>query len=502
MERERRRLRDLQDDLQREHNRIRWTVSNQRELDQPRFRSSEHSGTTENQARPSKRVRSPDIHHENSEPRRSRLEKHALQSDKSASPSFSTKDVMNILKSLKQLPSQPSTYSALTTSSNHKNILPDFDPSSKNQRIDSWLNKVNECATVYGWDEKTTIHFSMQKLQGLAKTWYESLPSILYNWTEWQSKLINAFPCEQNYGQTLEEMLRRKTKLNEPIEVYFYEKLAMLNQCNIEGKRAVDCIIHGLTDRTLKSSAITLRCTHPEQLLQFLMSNKESSHLIDRMHYKFIPGTDSSNLDNNNSSAYKVEKVMSQNNNIFCYNCKEKGHPFLKCPKPILKCGKCNKIGHRIEDCFNIHVNIVPTKCFIDFGSEVSLIKQSQASRLGLFYSDRPTALKGFGNEIVRTLGSVSVDVSVDGVVANVICQVVDDHYLELPILIGQSFTEQSHVAVYKTEDKLSFFHTCSEMPFSGVHIQNIAPVKLVAVSDVNVNGLASIKVTVDKLWL
>lgn len=353
MERERRRLRDLQDDLQRERNRIRWTVSNQRELDQPRFRSSEHSGTTENQARPSKRVRSPDIQHENSEPRRSRLEKHALQSDKSASPSFSTKDVMNILKSLKQLPSQPSTYSALTTSSNHKNILPDFDPSSKNQRIDSWLNKVNECATVYGWDEKTTIHFSMQKLQGLAKTWYESLPSILYNWTEWQSKLINAFPCEQNYGQTLEEMLRRKTKLNEPIEVYFYEKLAMLNQCNIEGKRAVDCIIHGLTDRTLKSSAITLRCTHPEQLLQFLMSNKESSHLIDRMHYKFIPGTDSSNLDNNNSSAYKVEKVMSQNNNIFCYNCKEKGHPFLKCPKPILKCGKCNKIGHRIEDCFS-----------------------------------------------------------------------------------------------------------------------------------------------------
>lgn len=148
----------------------------------------------------------------------------------------------------------------------------------------------------------------------------------------------------------------------------------------------------------------------------------------------------------------------------------------------------------------DIHVNIVPTKCFIDFGSEVSLIKQSQASRLGLFYSDRPTALKGFGNEIVRTLGSVSVDVSVDGVVANVICQVVDDHYFELPILIGQSFTEQSHVAVYKTEDKLSFFHTCSEMPFSGVHIQNIAPVKLVAVSDVNVYGLASIKVTVDSL--
>lgn len=67
----------------------------------------------------------------------------------------------------------------------HKNILPDFDPSTKSQRMDVWLKKVNECASVYGWDERTTIHFAMQKLQGLAKTWYESLNTILYTWQEW-----------------------------------------------------------------------------------------------------------------------------------------------------------------------------------------------------------------------------------------------------------------------------------------------------------------------------
>lgn len=100
----------------------------------------------------------------------------------------------------------------------------------------------------------------MQKLQGLAKVWYEGLNTILYTWSEWQEKLTAAFPCEQNYGQILEEMLRRKTKFGEPVENYYYEKLALLNQCDINGKRAVDCIIHGITDRMVKSSALALSC--------------------------------------------------------------------------------------------------------------------------------------------------------------------------------------------------------------------------------------------------
>ncbi|CAG9118986.1 unnamed protein product [Plutella xylostella] len=191
---------------------------------------------------------------------------------RSRSPSFSKRDVIDIFNSIKcGLPSQPSTQVAPHQKLDHKNILPNFDPSTKNQRIDVWLKKVNECASVYGWDERTTTHFAMQKLQGLAKTWYEGLNSILFTWQQWQDKLVNAFPYEQNYGQALEDMLKRKSQFNEPIEVYFYEKQTLVNQCDIVGKRAVDCIIHGLTDRTLRSGALALRCTDPDQLLQYLL---------------------------------------------------------------------------------------------------------------------------------------------------------------------------------------------------------------------------------------
>ncbi|XP_026728672.1 uncharacterized protein LOC113494499 [Trichoplusia ni] len=267
-------------------------------------------------------------------------------------PVFTAGDVANIINSLKYSKPQPSpanTPALNTSQTKSKNILPDFDPSSKNQRVDIWLKKVNESAAVYGWDERTTVYFAMQKLQGLAKVWYEGLNSILFSWPEWQTKLLSAFPCEQNYGQALEDMLKRKSRYNEPIELYFYEKLALVNQCDIEGKRAVDCIIHGLSDKTVKTSALALRCTNPEQLLQFLMSNKENHPFVER-------NMDENNKTNdeqssNSNSRPPVDKTERSQFTSSCFNCKEPGHPFFKCPKPLIKCTQCDKLGHTADKC-------------------------------------------------------------------------------------------------------------------------------------------------------
>lgn len=113
---------------------------------------------------------------------------------------------------------------------------------------------------------------------------------------------MNAFPCEQNYGQTLEDMLKRKSRFNEPIDVYYYEKLALINHCGIVGKRAVDCVIHGLiSDRALRSGALALRCNHPDQLLQFLISNKNNYQpSVDRGRFrnKFLVNTQQNNNQN------------------------------------------------------------------------------------------------------------------------------------------------------------------------------------------------------------
>lgn len=411
---------------------------------------------------------------------------------RSCSPSFSTRDIYKIIQSFKNDKTSQSfeQKAHLNNKLDYKNILPEFDPSTKNQRMDVWLKKVNECASVYGWDERTTIHFSMQKLQGLAKTWYQSLTTILYSWTEWQDKLLKAFPCEQNYGQSLEDMLRRRSRFGEPIENYFYEKLALLNQCEISGKRAVDCIIHGLTDRTAKSSALALRCSEPDQLLQFLLSNKDN---FNQNTARNKNSDHSSSADTNQQN--RTNSTAGGNSSLFCYNCKEKGHPYLKCPKPILKCNTCHKIGHKTESCQSksensttklnnvpktmcisnsnpsakyikrVLVNGVFLEAFVDLGSEVSLIRETSFGKLGVEHDGIPSMMKGFGNGIVQSLGSVSLKLSIDDVDAVVVCKIVDDCLLEKPMLIGQTFSEQPHIVVFKDATKLQFFNLATEIP-------------------------------------
>lgn len=143
---------------------------------------------------------------------------------------------------------------------NLNNVVPEFDPAGGSRTIESWLKKkkkVNECAAIYGWDERQIVHFSLQELNGLARKWFEALPAVVFSWSEWQEKLMKAFPSEENYGRLLEEMLNRTSRSDESLREYFYDKLCLLSRCEIAGKKAVNCIIHGISDISIKVGAQT-----------------------------------------------------------------------------------------------------------------------------------------------------------------------------------------------------------------------------------------------------
>lgn len=529
-EQERERLRILEQDLDREREKI--TEAHGNRSGRSYVSTSRHHSKSRQRSRSRSPSRPRHLEHQGAKAKRRRGSREqsndslrgdagASQDKRSRTPSFTVKDVIDLVHSIKHgFASQPST-STISKNIDHKNILPNFDPSAKNQRIDIWLRKVNECATVYGWDDITTTHFAMQKLQGLAKVWYEGLNTILHTWKEWQVKLMSAFPCEQNYGQILEDMLKRKSRFGEPIEVYYYEKLALLTQCEISGKHAVDCIIHGISDRTMKSSALALCCSQPDQLLQFLMSNKESQ-TSDRNFGK--------NNSNQSNSKPNQNKSNQSQGSVFCFNCKERGHPYLRCPKPLIKCNKCNKIGHTIDNCsqYSKSDNIegktgAPTKtmcisssspnskfiklatvngrtleAFIDFGSEVTLVRESIISSLNLVHDQVPSVMKGFGNEMVRSLGNILLDIVVDGVDARVASRVVEDNLLDKPILIGQSYTEQPHILVFKNSHTLQFHQLHTEIPMVYPDASNIQLAEVRIAADVELHGPASIRARVD----
>ncbi|KOB73134.1 hypothetical protein OBRU01_11432 [Operophtera brumata] len=222
-----------------------------------------------------------------------------------------------------------------------------------------------------------------------------------------------------------------------------------------------------------------------------------------------------------------IARAQTKNDNLNCFNCKEKGHSYASCTKPLLKCTKCLRVGHKYETCRfrtsnnsqvkdnlpktmrilsssssskyykEIKINGHDVKAFIDFGSDVTVIKESLASSLQLKPDNSSLPLRGFGNELVQTIGSVTVDMVIDNVQAQVDCRVVGDEYLDSPILIGQTFTEQPHIEVYKNSKQLQFLNATNEMPFSDTMIDdnNGNNVKILAKHDHQLYGMASIKV-------
>lgn len=110
------------------------------------------------------------------------------------------------------------------TFASHMNVIPEFDPSDGSQNIESWIHKVTECAQIYSWNEMQICHYALAKLTGLAKRWYQGLPSLLFTWEQWKCKLKAAFPSTENYGDLLQRMLQLRCKIGQPLDIYYYEK--------------------------------------------------------------------------------------------------------------------------------------------------------------------------------------------------------------------------------------------------------------------------------------
>lgn len=135
-------------------------------------------------------------------------------------------------------------------------------------------------------------------------------------------------------------MLARRARFGESLELYFYEKINLLNRLEIEGKRAVDCLLHGIDDRSVRLGAKATNCKEPEQVLKYFQSIKQRSRVsgkIRNIHNKRSDSVIESSGTNTAGNGPKSAKP-APSTTITCYNCNEQRYYSFKCNKKIMKC--------------------------------------------------------------------------------------------------------------------------------------------------------------------
>ncbi|XP_046972455.1 uncharacterized protein LOC124539202 [Vanessa cardui] len=333
------------------------------------------------------------------------------------------------------------------------NIIPEFDPMSKEQTILTWLTKVEECSEIYGWDDKEIIHYALPKLTGVAKSWYQSLPSMKFTWVEWKNKLIESFPVREDYAELLTEMLAKRVKYGESLEQYYYAKINLLNRCKIYGRQAVDCLLYGVEDRAVKVGAQAAQFSEPEKVLKYFRTVKVGPSRENHESYSKFRN-ERRNAGNEKSTSRSGGS--KPDTKMVCYNCDEVGHPSFRCNKPHAKCSTCEKLGHLSIHCFKnkfnkdrekdsnttndktekrvaqlshtddptakyiitIKINNNFVDCHLDLGSQCSLIRLTKAKELNLeiVVPDDLPVLRGIGANLIAPVGMTIVTVEVQNI--------------------------------------------------------------------------------------
>jgi hypothetical protein len=152
---------------------------------------------------------------------------------------------------------------------------------------------------------------------------------------------------------------------------------------------------------------------------------------------------------------------------------KEFGHFKRHCPKYDKKSSQSNqnKVAQKnvnfigvSESNANFFKTVLiegsPEKCFIDFGSECSLITIAKTEKLGVNIVPREPGviLTTVGGSKIEVSSSVWAEINLDGITKRIEFFVVIKCVVNADLLIGQNFTELDDISYIKTGYTLQFY--------------------------------------------
>lgn len=404
-------------------------------------------------------------------------------------------DRLKSLENLMQqfLSSQNSVTSRPTFSKSYakSECIPEFVPGNSSLSCSKWIDKIEQLAEINHWDESLMIYNMQSRLAGLARKWHDNLPSYHMNWTEWKGLLMKTFPEHQDFAEMLRKLVLRQKMPEESWERYYFEKNELLSACDITGKRAVSCLIDGITDPSIQAAARAGRYEEPDRLYAEYLSALKSESSISMTQSVTTrlgkqKGFSFANVRRENT--FKTNNVFKRNNlEQRCFNCKMKGHFANQCTKPKIECKTCNRLGHLAQDCrrgvvksqvverkdhvshndkyfFECSVNGKPTRAYVDSGCGAVLIREDVATFIGMTFNPSVSSVMGYGGAFVPVIGEDDVFIQLDRAKGNVKALIVPQGAQDVEILIGQTFINQPQVTMIISGDIVRLLATTDNL--------------------------------------
>lgn len=368
--------------------------------------------------------------------------------------------------------------------------IPEFAPGNPNLSSFKWIQKIEQLALVHQWDQKTMVFNMQSRLTGLARKWYDNLSSYQKTWDEWKALILKTFPEHRDFASLLRSLVNRFKLPTETWEQYYFNKLDLVNACDITEKKAVSCLIDGITDPTIQAGARAGRFNTPDELyaeyISALRSEGSNSALqasnSNRDTYLNHRRGTKRPFENQRYGSNDQKKMKNDLNSKIvpprCYNCKDKGHFSNNCTKPRIECTACKRLGHLAKDCrrkvrnqvvepegqidlnknyfFDCLVNGKPSKSYVDSGCGAVLIRKADSETLNIEYAPcNNLSISGYGGSEIHALGEAEVSIKIDLIERRVRALIVPDDAQEVPVMIGQTFLNKPGVLTIVSGEKV-----------------------------------------------
>ncbi|CAD7079666.1 unnamed protein product [Hermetia illucens] len=356
------------------------------------------------------------------------------------------------------------------TAPTHSTAFGDIEPTlrRRNETMTStdrgipeqFIDQIEKLAQVYHWEEHLVLFAAQAKLKGPAKRWIDGLQTTFATWEEFSKVLIADFPSRFTTEDMRQRLDSSRRAHNETTEEYFFRVCAMGRRAKLDDETIVYYIRRGLCMKPLQTAIATMHFNTPSEMLVAI-----------RRFVANDPGTnDSSNSvrgeRTNILRSPPLLNAANQNSRLY-HNCFERGHLSLNCPKLQRRprCVKCNRTGHAQNDCptaarteanrretinciaqhtdkklltKTVEIGDDEFECIVDSASSCSLIRQSEAQRIGQIKQFNPAQqLKGFGGAVYLCNKKIITTIRIEDVILEGVLYIVDDEQMDKPILIG-----------------------------------------------------------------